>query len=106
MKNKFKQIAMRKTILLSLYFQFLILSSLLAQNVSVSPSRFYYKTAPGETKKQILHVTNSSPDKQSFTISFADFSATGINGKTQMLKPGESEHSCSNYMSASPSFFE
>ncbi len=76
------------------------------QNVSVSPSRFYYKTAPGETKKQIMHVTNSSPNRQSFTISFGDFAAPGINGKTQMLKAGESEHSCSGYMSASPSFFE
>jgi len=77
-----------------------------AQDVSVSPSRFYYKTAPGETKKQTLHITNSSPGRQSFTISFADFSTSGINGKTQMLKAGESEHSIAGYMSASPSFFE
>src|SRR5438045_1244886 len=78
----------------------------IAQSVSVSPSRFYFKAAPGETKKQVLHVTNTSPNRQSFTISFGDFSVPGIDGKTKMLKAGESEHSCSNYMSASPSFFE
>src|SRR5207249_2176593 len=78
----------------------------IAQNISVSPSRFYYKTAPGETKKQILHVTNSSQNRQSFNISFGDFAAPGVNGKTQMMKAGESEHSLAGYMSASPSFFE
>src|SRR2546427_12828029 len=78
----------------------------LAQNISVSPSRFYYKVAPGETKKQILHITNSSTVRQSFNITFGDFAAPGINGKTMMLKAGESEHSCAGYMSASPSFFE
>jgi P pilus assembly chaperone PapD len=78
----------------------------IGQNVSVSPSRFYYKTAPGETKKQILHVTNSSSSRQSFNISFADFAAPGLNGKTQLLKAGESDHSIAGYMSASPSFFE
>jgi P pilus assembly chaperone PapD len=76
------------------------------QNVSLSPSRLYYKAAPGETKKQVVHVTNNSSKKQSFTVSFGDFAVPGINGKTQMLKPGESEHSCSRYMSASPSFFD
>ena len=77
-----------------------------AQNVSLSPSRLYFKAATGETKKQVVHVTNNSKVKQSFTVSFGDFAAPGIDGKTQMLKPGESPHSCTSYMSASPSFFD
>lgn len=77
-----------------------------AQSVSMSPSRLYYKAAPGEIKKQVVHVTNNSNARQSFTISFGDFSSTGTDGKTQIIKAGESEHSCASYMSASPSFFE
>ena len=76
-----------------------------AQSVSMSPSRLYYKAAAGETKKQVGHVTNNSTSVQSFTISFGDFAAPGIDGKTTMLKPEESEHACHAYMSASPSFF-
>src|SRR5205085_10409588 len=72
----------------------------------LSPSRVYFKASPGETKKQTVHVTNNSDAKQSFTVTFGDFSATGTDGKTQIMKAGESEHTCSHYMNASPSFFE
>jgi P pilus assembly chaperone PapD len=77
-----------------------------AQNVSLSPSRLYYKAGPGEVKKQIVHVTNNSDKRQSFTVTFGDFAAPNADGKTQLMKPGESEYSCSSYMSASPSFFD
>ena len=79
--------------------------SVSGQNVSMSPSRVYFKAAAGETKKQKVHVTNNSTAPQSFTVSFGDFAAPGIDGKTQLLKAGESAHSCRSYMSASPSFF-
>jgi P pilus assembly chaperone PapD len=87
-------------------FAILFFGNANSQNVSLSPSRLYFKAAPGEVKKQIVHVTNNSTSKQSFTITFGDFAAPGIEGKTQMLKPGESEHSCYSNMSASPSFFD
>jgi len=77
-----------------------------AQSVSLSPSRVYFKASPGEIKKQIVHVTNNSDVNQSFSVTFGDFAAPGIDGKTQMMKAGESAHSCSEYMNASPSFFE
>jgi len=77
-----------------------------AQNVSLSPSRLYFKASAGETKKQVVHITNNSTTKQSFTASFGDFAAPGTDGKTTLMKPGESEHSISKYLSASPSFFE
>lgn len=76
-----------------------------AQSVSLSPSRLYFKAAAGETKKQIVHVTNNSTTPQSFNISFGDFAASGIDGKTQLQPQGDNEHSCSPYLSASPSFF-
>lgn len=78
----------------------------MAQNVSMSPSRLYFKSAPGESKKQTVHITNNSTERQAFTVSFSDFAAPGVDGKTQLLKPGESENSLSKFVSASPSFFE
>ena|SRR5436190_11338159 len=77
-----------------------------AQSASVSPSRLYFKAAPGETKKQTVHVINNSTVSQSYNITFGDFSAEGTNGKSQLMAAGESEHSVSKYMSASPAFFE
>ena len=93
---------------LSLLMAFILLQNFhtAAQSVSLAPSRVYFKASPGETKKQVVHVTNNSQVKQTFTITFGDFSATGTDGKTQLMKAGESEHSCSQYMNASPSFFE
>lgn len=77
-----------------------------AQNVSISPSRLYYKTSVGEYKTQEVTITNSSVVKQSFNINFSDFEATGISGKSQFMKPGESPNSCSQWLTATPSFFE
>ncbi len=81
-------------------------SDVLGQSASVSPSRLYYKAAPGETKKQTVHVINNSETNQSYAITFGDFSAEGVNGKSQLMAAGQSEHSSSKYMSASPAFFE
>ncbi len=80
--------------------------TLFSQSVSLSPSRAYFKASPGETKKQVVHVTNNSGASQSFTITFGDFATTGIDGKTKLQKSGENEHSCAQYMNASPSFFQ
>lgn len=77
-----------------------------AQNVSIAPSRLYYKTSIGEYKTQEVTVTNSSTTKQSFTIGFTDFEPSGVLGKSQFMKPGESPNSCSQWLTATPSFFE
>lgn len=77
-----------------------------AQNVSISPSRLYYKTAIGEYKTQEINITNSSTGKQAFVVSFGDFEPAGIEGKSKFMKAGESENSCSQWLSATPSFFE
>lgn len=91
---------------LSLFFTLIFYYSSFGQNVSIAPSRFYYKVAPGSSKAQTLRVTNSSKTKQSFQITFGDFEAPGSSGKTTLLKKGESEHSISRYVSANPAFFE
>ena len=77
-----------------------------AQNVSISPSRLYYKTAVGEYKVQEVSITNSATHNQSFVVSFGDFEASGVQGKSKFMKAGESENSCSQWLSADPSFFD
>jgi P pilus assembly chaperone PapD len=78
----------------------------LAQNVSLAPSRLYYKVGLGEYKSQTVTVTNNSSSTQSFTLSFSDFEAPGKEGKSKFMEIGESENSCSKWLSASPSYFE
>ncbi len=97
---------LNKKISFLLIFCIGISSALKAQNVSLSPSRLYYKVGLGEYKSQVVNVTNTSRIKQSFTISFADFEAPGAEGKSKFMEIGESENSCSKWLSTSPSFFE
>jgi len=77
-----------------------------AQNVTIAPSRLYYKVDVGGYKSQTVTITNSSKVNQSFSISFSDFEAPGTEGKSKFMEAGESQNSCSRWLSASPSFFE
>lgn len=77
-----------------------------AQNISVAPSRFYYKVNPGGLKTQTLKVTNNSSTKEAFVISFGDFEAPGSAGKSTLMKPGESPNSLVKFISANPSYLE
>ncbi len=95
-----------KSSLTSLLILCFLITSVQAQNVSISPSRLYYKTSIGEYKVQEVSVTNSSTMPQSFTVSFGDFEPSGSLGKSQLMKKGESENSCADWLSAEPSFFE
>ncbi len=76
------------------------------QSASVSPSRLYFNAEPGQTQVRRITVTNNSETPQSFTVSFADFSSPGTDGKTELSDPGESSHSASRWLSASPSLVE
>ncbi len=88
-------------------FLFLLLGlTAKAQQVSVSPSRFYYKVPPGSVKAQTLKVSNNSDKKQSFQLTFGDFAAPGSAGKSALMKAGESPNSITKYISANPAFFE
>lgn len=77
-----------------------------SQNVSISPSRLYFKTAVGEYKVQEVTVTNNSTSNQSFAVTFGDFEPSGVQGKSTIMNSGESVNSCSQWLSADPSFFE
>lgn len=77
-----------------------------AQSVAVSPSRLYYKVNIGDYKNQVIRVTNNSDATQSFALTFGDFEAPGSEGKSTLMEPGTSEHSCANWLSADPAFFQ
>ncbi|HNP97460.1 MAG TPA: hypothetical protein PKK99_00310 [Bacteroidia bacterium] len=94
------------TMIASMILMIVGTQSLNAQSVSISPSRLYYKVNLGEYKTQEITVTNNSKERQSFTVSFSDFEPAGIEGKSRFMDAGESQNSCSRWLSATPSFFE
>jgi P pilus assembly chaperone PapD len=85
-----------------------LLASIVAysQNVSVSPSRFYFNVSPGNYKSQKLRVTNNGTKPQTFTVNFVNFGSSGNKGKTQIDTNRTSAHGMADWLSASPSFFE
>ncbi len=81
-------------------------STVFAQSVSVSPSRLYFNVTPGSYKSQQIRVVNNGTKPQTFTVNFADFNSPGKDGKTKVVKDGKTEHGMSDWLTASPSFFE
>lgn len=79
---------------------------LMAQSVSVTPSRLYYKEALGGYKSQKIRVTNTGSSNQTFQVSFNNFTSEGNRGKTQLVTDADYERGCSQWLSASPAFFE
>ncbi|MBN2746743.1 MAG: hypothetical protein JXR34_08445 [Bacteroidales bacterium] len=96
--------------LLSFFISGLLIMSALfanAQSASVSPSRLYFKVAPGSYKSQKIRIANNGTKKESFKVDFADFSATGNQGKSSITPVGDTNaRGCSQWLSASPSFVE
>ena len=77
------------------------------QSASVSPSRLYYKVAPGGYKSQKIKITNNGKKAQTFKVEFADFTSKGNKGKTQIASSDSTNtRGCSQWLSASPSFIE
>ncbi len=83
-----------------------ICSQVAAQSVSVSPSRLYFKELPGGYKSQKIRITNNGSKAETFQVTFSDFSSGGNQGKTQVAKQGDNVRGCSQWLSASPGFFE
>ena len=79
---------------------------MMAQSVSVSPSRLYFKELPGGFKSQKIRVTNNGTKSETFQLGFNDFASDGNKGKTQIVKGEDNLRGCSQWLSASPSFFE
>ncbi len=81
--------------------------TLYGQSASVSPSRLYFKVAPGGYKSQSIKITNNGKKTETFKVNFANFSAPGNKGKTKVTKPDEkNERGCAQWLSASPAFVD
>lgn len=96
---------MRNRIIIILVFS-LLSSGLWAQSAAVSPSRVYFNAEPGQTQSRRITVTNNSETSQVFTVSFADFSSPGQDGKTELQDPADNPQSATQWLSASPSLLE
>lgn len=84
-----------------------LVSAGFGQSASVSPSRLYYKVAPGGYKSQTIKITNNGKKAETFKVEFADFTSAGNKGKTQISKSDTiNNRGCSKWLSASPSFLE
>lgn len=101
----FKTFTMNRRFFILFLTNFAFLGGLFGQSASVSPSRLYFNVALGEYRTQTVRVANNGTKEQSFQVSFGDFEAQGVKGKSELLKPGESPNGCSKWLSASPGFF-
>jgi hypothetical protein len=81
-------------------------ATVFGQSASVSPSRVYFNAEPGQTQVRHLTVTNNSETPQNFTVSFADFSSSGSDGKIQINEDIDAITAGSAWLSASPSLLE
>jgi P pilus assembly chaperone PapD len=97
---------MNKIKLFSLVALTLIVNFVMAQSASVTPSRLYFKVAPGGYKSQTIRVTNNGTKPETFKVTFANFSSEGTKGKTTIDTTTEDVRGCSQWLSASPAFFE
>ena len=94
------------TLLLAVLLVF-SLETVFGQSASVTPSRLYFKVAPGGYKSQKIRVTNNGKKAETFKVSFANFTAPGNKGKTKVSKPNEeNKRGCAQWLSASPAFVE
>lgn len=94
---------MKKQLLTALLSVFTLIG--FSQGASVSPTRLYFKNDIGETVTKRVTVKNKSKDAQSYKIFFGDFEVNNKKGKPSLMGAGQSEHSISPWVSASPNFF-
>ncbi len=80
-------------------------SSYRTSGVAVSPSRLRMSASPGETVIQKIKITNDTPQRNSFKLSFQDFDMNGL-GKSSFLPAGEGRYSLARWATISPSFVE
>ncbi|MEM9024604.1 MAG: hypothetical protein AAGB22_12735 [Bacteroidota bacterium] len=76
-----------------------------AQDFEVAPVILNYNAEPGGIQTKTLTVRNHSNKKQSFILSLGDQIRDSLGFKKN-LPPGSTKHSCANWVTLNPSFFE
>lgn len=73
--------------------------------IAVSPSSMFLRVKPGTSALKEINVTNDTPNKYKFFVTFNDFEM-GTNGKPIAVKPGEGKYALSKWINISPTYFE
>ncbi len=94
------------------YFKILIvailtftLSNLKAQDFEVAPVVINFDANPGEIQKSMITIRNHSNIKQTYTLTMGDF-IVQPDGTKKRIAAGQSDRSCAQWLSLSPSFVE
>jgi len=99
---------MRKALVKSittLLFCTTLLTLVNGQDFEVSPVKLNFSAEPGENQTKTINVKNSGAKKTSMLVSMADF-ILSENGEKKILPPSTTKHSCANWLSINPSFFD
>lgn len=80
-------------------------SALKDVGVAVSPSHLNFNLKPGESKSYEVKVTNETRITRTFSVSLKDYDVDKA-GKTSFMEPGSSKYGMTNWLNASPTFFE
>lgn len=87
-------------------FIFLLFTCLsIAQDFEVAPVVLNFNANPGEIQQTTVTIRNHANIKQAYTFNLGDFEIDSTGRKNRM-NAGESERSCANWITVSPSFIE
>ncbi|MCK5823352.1 MAG: hypothetical protein KAG95_05070 [Bacteroidales bacterium] len=81
------------------------LFSLNAQDFEVAPVKLNFSAEPGETQSKTITIRNHANRKTAFVVTLGDFQPDSKGNKKKM-KANTTKHSCANWISISPAFFE
>ncbi len=83
----------------------LSISFSIAQDFEVAPVVLNYNANPGEIQQATVTIRNHANIKQGFTFNMGDFEIEA-DGKKTRLPAGESDRSCSDWVTINPSYVE
>ncbi|MBE9467577.1 MAG: hypothetical protein IMY72_04545 [Bacteroidetes bacterium] len=76
-----------------------------AQDFEVAPVKLDFSAEPGETQSKTITIRNHANRKTAFVVTLGDFQPDS-KGNKQKMKANTTKHSCANWISISPAFFE
>jgi hypothetical protein len=90
-----------------LYIAFLLLisSTLVAQNLNVTPAKVNFNLEPGESYETELIIRNTATKKQKINLTLGDF-VLDPNGQSAFSDANSTSFSCADWLILSPSFVE
>lgn len=103
--NNYMQITKMKEKVILLSIVLFSFFNVFAQDFEVAPVKLNYTAEPGETQSKTITIRNHANRKSAFVVTLGDFQPDSKGNKKQM-KANTTKHSCANWISISPAFFE